>query len=135
MKNVRNWRRLQSGRLEEPLLLDLLKMLDPKLPEGAFRIWWIVSAKRGRSTTEEIRIRAIRIVERVARQRKLTGATFRTDPKSGWLACEFPQHHIQVDLAWYRPAVDNSEKFETVFFGDRELNSQTSIGESPARYR
>jgi hypothetical protein len=105
----------ESNKVEKPLLLDLLKLLDPKLPEEAFRISWIVSGKRGRSTTAEIRDRAIRIVERVAQQRNQSGATFRADPATGWLVCTWPQLKLQLELAWYRPAADNPERFEPVF--------------------
>jgi hypothetical protein len=48
----------QTRKLEEPLFLDILKLLDPQLPEGAFRISWIASGKRGRSSAAEIRERA-----------------------------------------------------------------------------
>ena len=105
----------KSNKLEEPLLLDLLKLLDPKLPEEAFRISWIVSGKRGRSTAAEIRDRATRIVERVAKQRNQSGATFRVDPATGWLVCTWPPPKLQLELAWYRQAADNPEKFEPVF--------------------
>ena len=104
-----------GDKLEEPLLLDLLKLLDPKLPEEAFRISWIASGKRGRSTAAEIRDRATRIVERVAKQINQSGATHRVDPATGWLICTWPQLKLRLELAWYRPAADNPEKFEPVF--------------------
>jgi hypothetical protein len=90
----------ETRRLDEPLLLDFRKMLDPQLPEDACRISRIVSVRRGRSTAEEIRVRAASIVERVAGLRKLTGTTFRIDPRSACPVFEFPQHQIQVQLAW-----------------------------------
>jgi hypothetical protein len=104
----------ESSKLEEPLLLDLLKLLDPKLPEGAFRISWIASGKRGRSTAAKICDRAMRIVDRISKRRNQSGTTFRVDPATGWLLCTWPQK-LRLDLAWYRPAADNPEKFEPVF--------------------
>ncbi len=105
----------QTEKLEEPLLLDLLKLLDPQLPEGAFRISWIASGKRGRSTAAEIRDRAVRIVERVARERKLSGMSFHVDAATGWLVCTWPQPRVRLELAWYRPEGSAPEKFEPVF--------------------
>src|SRR5207244_3243925 len=110
----------ETEKLDEPLHLDLLKLLDPKLPEEAFRISWIASGKRGRSTVPEIRDRAIRIVERVAKQRDQSGATFRVDPATGWLVCTWPQLTLQLELAWYRPAAGNPEKFEPVFSSEAQ---------------
>ena len=106
---------VQPGKLEEPLLLDLLKLLDPKLPEDAFRVSWIASGKRGWATTAEIRDRAVRIVERVANERKLSGARFDNDRETGWLVCSWAQPKVRLELAWYRPGVSDPEKYEAVF--------------------
>jgi hypothetical protein len=105
----------ETDKLEEPLLLDLLKLLDPNLPESAFRISWIASGKRGRSTGAEIYDRTIKIVERVAKQRNQSGTIFRIDPATGWLVCTWPLLKLQLDLTWYRPEANNPEKFEPVF--------------------
>lgn len=113
----------QNDKLEEPLLLDLLKLLDPKLPEGAFRISWIACGKRGRSTTADICDRAMRIVEHVAKRRNLNDPSFNVDPVTGWLVCTWPQLNVQLELAWYRPAADNPEKFEPVFAAVAKLNT------------
>jgi hypothetical protein len=106
-----------GGEIEKlkPLHLDLWKLLDPKLPQAAFRISWIASGKRGHSTDSDIRDRAIRIVERVAKKRKLSGTTFRVDQATGWLICKWPPLEVTLELAWYRPTVDNPERFEPVF--------------------
>jgi hypothetical protein len=76
---------------EEPLILDLLKLLDPQLEKGAFRISWIANGRRGQSTAAEIRERAQLIVEHVARERNLSGTNFHVDAATGWLVCTWPQ--------------------------------------------
>ena len=106
---------VQTEKLEEPLLLDLLKLLDPKLPEDAWRISWIASGKRGSSTTAEIRDRAGHIVERVAKERRLSGARFENDPATGWLVCSWAQPKVRLELAWYRPAASDPARYEAVF--------------------
>jgi hypothetical protein len=108
-----------EDKLEEPLLLDLLKLLDPKLPQGAFRISWIASGKRGQSATSTIRERAVRIVERVAKKRRLSGGEYAADPATGWLVCSWTEASVRLELAWYRPAVENPAKFEPVFAAEK----------------
>ncbi len=107
----------ESGpkQLDEPLMLDLLKLLDPHLPAGAFRISWVASGKRGRSTTCEIRERAIRIVNRVARERNLAGGVFEIDATTRWLVCSWPESPVRLELAWYRPDAIDPRRFEPVF--------------------
>ena len=105
----------ETEKLEEPLQLDLLKLLDPKLTADAFRVSWIASGKRGWSTTAEIRDRAVRIVERVANELNLSGARFENDPATGWLVCSWAQPNVPLELAWYRPGASDPEKYEAVF--------------------
>jgi hypothetical protein len=105
----------EPKKLDEPLMLDFLKLLDPQLPSGAFRISWIASGKRGRSTMGEIRERAIRIVQRVARERNLAGGVFEIDATTRWLVCSWPESLIRLELAWYRPDAIDPERFKPVF--------------------
>ena len=104
------------GKREEPLRTDLLKLLDPELPDQAFRISWIALGKRGSATPEEIRQRAIRVVEGVARDRNLRDGTYEVDQTTGWLLCEWTKpRQVTLELAWYRPKADTSSAYEPVF--------------------
>jgi hypothetical protein len=104
----------QTEKLEEPLILDLLKLLDPDLPPGSFRISWIANGK-GRSSAADIRIWAQRIINRAAKERELSGASFDVDAATGWLVCTWPQPPVRLELAWYRPEGAYPGKFEPVF--------------------
>lgn len=105
----------EPDKLDEPLMLDFFKLLDPQLPSGAFRISWIASGKRGRSTMGEIRERAVLIVQRVARERNLAGGVFEIDATTRWLVCSWPESLVRLELAWYRPDAIDPERFEPVF--------------------
>ena len=75
---------------------------------------WAVR-KRGRSTMGEIRERAIRIVQRVARERNLAGEVFEIDATTRWLVCTWPEPLVRLELAWYRPDAIEPERFEPLF--------------------
>jgi hypothetical protein len=54
----------QEKKREEPLIVDFLKLLDPKLPQGSFRISWIALGRRGFTTAAEIRERRPAILKK-----------------------------------------------------------------------
>jgi hypothetical protein len=112
-------RSAQPKKRAEPLCTDLFKLLDPKLPEHSFRISWIALRKRGWATEGDLRQRAIRIVQAVAKGRNLSGATYAVDPETSWLVCTwtYPQL-VRLELAWYQPKVDTPSACETVFAVD-----------------
>ena len=106
----------QPQKREEPLRIDLFKLLDPKLPEQSFRISWIALGRRGRSTAGEICQCAVRIVEVVARDRGLSRGTYAVDPATGWLVFTWTHaRRARLELAWYQPKTDNPSVYEPVF--------------------
>jgi hypothetical protein len=103
-------------RKPEPLGIDLFKLLDPKLPGESFRISWIALGKRGRTTGEEIRQQARRIITGVASKRNLSCGVDTIDHESRWLVFTWNQPRlVRLELAWYQPSVCDSSKYETVF--------------------
>jgi hypothetical protein len=100
---------------EEPLFLDILKLLDPLAPESSFRISWIALAKRGRAERSEVYDRAAHIVGLVAQRRKMNRAEYGIDPGTGWMTFTWTQPAMRLDLAWYQPQIEDSSRFEVVF--------------------
>ena len=98
----------------EPLIVDLLKLLDPKLPRGSFRISWIALGRRGLTTSADIRERAACVINFVAKRRNLPPARYRVCPETGWLSCEWAEAQVALRLAWYRPD-ESGSRFEPVF--------------------
>jgi hypothetical protein len=103
----------EEKKRQEPLIIDILKLLDPNLPQGSIRISWIALGKRGVTTAAEIRERAERVIGLAAWRRNLQPATFKADAETGWLTCEWAEAQVTLRLAWYRP--DESGSFEPVF--------------------
>ena len=112
----------------EPLIIDLQKLLDPKLPHGSFRISWIALGRRGVTTAAEIRERTARVIDLAARRRNLPPATYSVDADTEWLTCEWAKAQITLRLAWYRPD-ESGSCFEPVFrFNPPDITSQCRIG-------
>jgi hypothetical protein len=99
---------------QEPLMVDFLKLLDPKLPQGSFRISWIALGRRGFATAAEISERAARAITLAARRRNLQPAICVVDAETGWLTCEWAEAQVALRLAWYRPD-ESGSRFEPVF--------------------
>jgi hypothetical protein len=103
-----------SLKREEPLAIDFLKLLDPSLPEAAFRISWIALGKRGHASAADIRDRASRIIEMIAWRRNLGAPVCEVDAQTQWLTLSWRKPRIVLSLAWYRPT-ERQNTFESVF--------------------
>ena len=104
----------EEKKRQEPLIIDFLKLLDPKLPRGSFRISWIALGRRGVTTAAEIRERATRVIGLAGRRRNLPPAMFTADAETGWLTCGWAEAQVTLRLAWYRPD-ESGSSFEPVF--------------------
>jgi hypothetical protein len=104
-----------KGKRGEPISVDIQKLLDPKLPLGAFRISWITLGRIGRANPEEIKERAQRMVEHGANQRGLTKPSVSIKLPTGWLQFLWKATGVVLELAWYCPCSTNPSKYAVIW--------------------
>ncbi|MBI2816312.1 MAG: hypothetical protein HYX72_05200 [Acidobacteria bacterium] len=100
---------------KEPISIDILKLLDPKLPFGAFRISWIALGRIGQATPETIRSQGAKIVEYGAVRRGMTAPRIEIERTTGWLQFHWDHTGVVLELAWYRPQHADPSKFEAIW--------------------
>lgn len=90
-----------TRRRGEPLSVDFLKLLDPKLPTEAFRISWIALTGLGSMNPSSTLADAEAILCHAAARRGLSEPEWRCD-SNGWMAAYWPLPGITLELAWYK---------------------------------
>jgi hypothetical protein len=104
-----------KGKRGEPIRVDIQKLLDPKLPSGAFRISWIALGRIGRANSEEVKERAQRIVEHGANRRGLTTPSVSINLSTGWLQFLWKGTGVILELAWFRPCSTDPSKYAAIW--------------------
>ena len=104
----------RAGLMFSGLAGDFQKLLDPKLPEAAFRFSWVVTKKRGPMTPNDVSAWAHRLVEPVERRLALTGFH---DGYDELMQCRrwTWRSGAAVNLAWYWPKAGAPAEFEPVW--------------------
>jgi hypothetical protein len=96
---------------------DFQKLLDPKLPSGAFRYSWIVTKKRGPARPVQVAEWARSLLRPVEQRLSLQAFEESYDSVTRWLSWKWGNGSV-LHLAWYWPKRDNSEEFEPVWISD-----------------
>jgi hypothetical protein len=95
---------------------DFQKVLDPKIPNRAFRCSWAVTKQRSSESPAEIASLANALIQPVEQRLLLTRVGRTVDDNSGWLLFEWNSGAV-LHLAWYWPTRENPDKFEPVWRG------------------
>jgi hypothetical protein len=96
------------------LVGDFQKLLDPKLPEDAFRFSWVVTKKRSRAKPEQIAEWARSLLKPVEDRLSLGVLEQTSDGSTQWLRWGW-SNNIALHLAWYWPKENCAENFEAVW--------------------
>jgi hypothetical protein len=93
---------------------DFQKVLDPKIPNEAFRCSWAVTKQRGRENRDDIANLAAALLLPVEQRLSLEHIGRTVDLDTGWLRFEW-ERGISLHLAWYRPMDEQPDHFEPVW--------------------
>jgi hypothetical protein len=102
------------GMMFSGLAGDFQKLLDPKLPNNAFRFSWVVTKKRGHSTPDQVANWARRLLEPVERRLALAGFHQSYDYSMNCLRWCWG-NGTALHLAWYWPKTQDPAQFEPVW--------------------
>lgn len=100
---------------KEPISIDLLKLLDPGIPNAAFRISWIALGKLGRAESADVQKSAGKIVEYSSGSRGMDKPSMHLDSATGWLVFGWAASKIELHLAWYRPSSGDATRYAPVW--------------------